>query len=195
MNRTLLCISDFRNAVVDALVSANIDGIGGNVFAARLTSAWPEEESYVVVNTSNTNFDDGGTHPRFYKAVTDLTIDVYARAYVEGENNVNELESPSDLNDFLDAAAKAIIDVIDPCRDWKGPYNGLVSKCVLKSYTNNLSSMGETDRGTARITYSVSFSVQIDKTAPVTDFLRAKNSMKNDGGDTIDFTTNLRPST
>ena len=190
--RALTCIKDFRHAVVQSLIAANISGIGANVSASRKRKAWPEEKSYVIVTTPGGNFDDRDTRPRFYFAKTDLCIDVYARSFLQDEENLDNVDSASDLNDFLDDTMNAIVSVVEPCPFWKGPYEGLVTKCVLKSYGTNLAERAETERGFARITFEVSFTVKVDRTAPSNDFLRAKNSMSADGGDNIEFTTNLR---
>ena len=193
--RALTCIKDFRHAVVQSLITADISGIGSNVSASRKRKAWPEEKSFVIVTTPGTDFDDRNTRPRFYFAKTDLYIDVYARSFLQDEQNLDDVDSSSDLNDFLDDTMNAIVSVVEPCPSWKGPYEGLVSKCVLKSYNTNLAERAETERGFARITFEVSFTVKVDRSAPTKDFLRAKNAMSADGGDNIEFTTNLRTST
>ena len=190
--RALTCIKDFRHAVVQSLIAADISGIGANVSASRKRKSWPEEKSYVIVTTPGSNFDDRNTRPRFYFAKTDLYIDVYARSFLQDEKNLDNVDSASDLNDFLDDAMNAIVSVIEPCPFWKGPYEGLVTKCVLKSYDTNLAERADTERGMARIAFEVSFTVKVDRTAPSNDFLRAKNAMSADGGDSIEFTTNLR---
>ncbi len=191
--RTLTCIKDFRHAVVQTLIDSDIEGIGSNISASRQMKIWPEEESYVMVNIPNVNFDDRQTNPRFYFVKADLNIDVYARAFMDGEDNLEGVESDSDLNDFLDDVANSVIAAIDPCKDWKGPYAGLVSKCVLRSYTNNLSDRTETERGSARISFEVQFTMHVDKTAPTRDWLRAKNAISTDGSEPLDFETKLRP--
>jgi len=192
--RTFTCIKDFRHAVVQTLKDSEIIGIGTNVTASRQMNAWPEEKSYIIVNVSSVNFDDKATNPRFYFAKADLNIDVYARSFIDGEVNVDGIESDSDLNDFLDDTAESIVTAIDPCKHWNGPYRGLVSKCSLKSYANNLSERSDTDRGSARITFEVAFTIQVDKTAPTNDWLRAKNTVNADGSETsMTFETKLRP--
>lgn len=183
--RTLNCIKDFRHAVVDTLKTANLSGIGQNVSASRKMKAWPEEKSFVIVTTPGTDFDDRNTRPRFYFAKTDLYIDVYARSFLQDEENLDNVDSASDLNDFLDDTMNAIVSVVEPCPFWKGPYEGLVSKCVLKSYDTNLAERAETECGFARITFEVSFTVKIDRSAPTKDFLRAKNTLYVDGGNNI----------
>lgn len=190
--RTLNCIKDFRHAVVNSLKDANIVGIGQNVSASREMKAWPDEESFIIVNMPGTDFDDKSTSPRFYFAKSELRIDIYARSFLSGENDIEGADSISDLNDFLDDTMHAVAAVIDPCPYWKGPYQGLVSKCVLRSYANNLSERSETTRGAATITFEVSFTAKIDRTAATKEWLRANNTIKT-GSQSIEFTTELRP--
>jgi len=190
--RTLNCIKDFRHAVVNSLKDADIVGIGQNVSASREMKAWPDEESFIIVNMPGVDFDDKSTSPRFYFAKSELRIDIYARSFLSGENDIEGADSISDLNDFLDDTMHAVAAVIDPCPYWKGPYQGLVSKCVLRSYTNNLSERSETTRGAATITFEVSFTAKIDKTAATKEWLRANNTIKT-GSQSIEFTTELRP--
>ncbi|MBO5664398.1 MAG: hypothetical protein J6R21_06965 [Bacteroidales bacterium] len=186
------CIKDFRHAVVNSLKDANIVGIGQNVSASREMKAWPDEESFIIVNMPGVDFDDKSTSPRFYFAKSELRIDIYARSFLSGENDIEGADSISDLNDFLDDTMHAVAAVIDPCPYWKGPYQGLVSKCVLRSYTNNLSERSETTRGAATITFEVSFTAKIDRTAATKEWLRANNTIKT-GSQSIEFTTELRP--
>lgn len=191
-SRTLNCIKAFRHAVVDTLKAANLSGIGQNVSASREMKAWPEEESFIIVNVPNIDFDDKSTNPRFYYAKSELYIDIYARSFLDDEQNIEGVESISDLNDFLDDTMHAVAAVVEPCPYWIGPYQGLVSRCVLRSYSNNLSVRSETSRGSARLTFEVSFTAKIDKTAATKDFVRANNELKT-GNQSMDFTTVLRP--
>jgi len=87
---------------------------------------------------------------------------------------------------------QAVAAVIDPCPYWEGPYQGLVTKCVLRSYVNNLSVRSEATRGAATLTFEVSFTAKIDRSAATKDFLRANNSIKT-GSQSMDFQTVLRP--
>ena len=190
--RTLNCIKAFRHAVVDSLKAANLFGIGQNVSASREMKAYPDEESFIVVNVPNIDFDDKSTSPRFYFAKSELRIDIYARSFLDCESNIEGVSSVSDLNDFLDDTMHAVAAVIDPCPYWDGPYQGLVTKCVLRSYVNNLSVRSETTRGAATITFEVSFTAKIDRSAATKDFLRANNSIKT-GSQSMDFQTVLRP--
>lgn len=190
--RTLNCIKAFRHAVVDSLKTANLPGIGQNVSASREMKAWPEEESFIIVNVPNIDFDDKSTSPRFYFAKSELRIDIYARSFLDDENNIEGVDSISDLNDFLDDTMHAVAAVVEPCPYWEGPYRGLVTKCVLRSYGNNLSARAETTRGAATLTFEVSFTAKIDRSAATKDFLRANNSIET-GGQSMDFTTVLRP--
>lgn len=190
--RTLNCIKDFRHAVVNSLKAAELPGIGLNVSASREMKAWPDEESFIIVNVPDIDFDDKNTSPRFYFCKSELRIDIYSRCFLSGENNVDGVDSIADLNDFLDDTMHAVAAVIEPCPYWKGPYNGLVSRCVLRSYVNNLSVRSDTTRGAATITFEVSFTAKIDRTAATKDWLRANNTIQT-GSQSIDFTTELRP--
>lgn len=190
--RTLNCIKDFRHAVVNSLKAAELPGIGQNVSASREMKAWPDEESFIIVNVPDIDFDDKNTSPRFYFCKSELRIDIYSRCFLSGENNVEGVDSIADLNDFLDDTMHAVAAVIEPCPYWKGPYNGLVSRCVLRSYVNNLSVRSDTTRGAATITFEVSFTAKIDRTAATKDWLRANNTIQT-GSQSIDFTTELRP--
>lgn len=190
--RTLNCIKAFRHAVVDSLKAANLFGIGQNVSASREMKAYPDEESFIIVNVPNIDFDDKSTSPRFYFAKSELRIDIYARSFLDDEKNIEGVSSVSDLNDFLDDTMQAVAAVIDPCPYWEGPYQGLVTKCVLRSYVNNLSVRSETTRGAATLTFEVSFTAKIDRSAATKDFLRANNSIKT-GSQSMDFQTVLRP--
>ena len=190
--RTLNCIKDFRHAVVNSLKAADLPGIGLNVSASREMKAWPDEESFIIVNVPDIDFDDKNTSPRFYFCKSELRIDIYSRCFLSGENNVDGVDSIADLNDFLDDTMHAVAAVIEPCPYWKGPYNGLVSRCVLRSYVNNLSVRSDTTRGAATITFEVSFTAKIDRTAATKDWLRANNTIQT-GSQSIDFTTELRP--
>ena len=190
--RTLNCIKAFRHAVVDSLKTANLSGIGQNVSASREMKAWPDEESFIIVNVPNIDFDDKSTSPRFYFCKSELRIDIYARSFLDDENNIEGVDSISDLNDFLDDTMHAVAAVIEPCPYWEGPYRGLVTKCVLRSYVNNLSARAETTRGAATLTFEVSFTAKIDRSAATKDFLRANNSIET-GSQSMDFQTVLRP--
>ena len=91
--RTLNCIKDFRHAVVDSLKAAELSGIGSNVSASREMKAWPEEESFIIVNVPDIDFDDKNTSPRFYFCKSELRIDIYSRCFLSGENNVEGVAS------------------------------------------------------------------------------------------------------
>lgn len=191
-NRTLDCIKTLRASVVQTLKTANISGIGKNVFSARKKRAWPEESGFICVYTPETNFDDKRTSPRFYYVTGDLVIDVYGRGAVDDSNDQSEIY---DVNDFLDDVAKAVAEALQPIERRVGPYSGLVRRLVLKSIKNNLSSAGEADRGSQRMVFGIEYAVTITVGGPADDFLKAKNtlSMGSGTGDKVEFDTNVRP--
>ena len=176
--RTLACIKEFRNSVVSSLVSANISGIGTNVTSSRVENAWPEEEGFACVYLPTVNFDDKRTSPRFYTAVGEMYIDVYARAFINGDTALAGRDSMADVNDFLDDTAKAIIEALQPVEKREGPYNGLVKRFVLKSINNNLSEKGESERGSVRITWNVEFAACVTYGGPADLFCKAENTLK-----------------
>lgn len=187
-NRTLDCIKDLRANVVQALKSANIDGIGQNVFSARQERAWPEESGFICVYTPSTNFDDKRTSPRFYFVTGELVVDVYGRGAVDDSDDQSEIY---DVNDFLDDVAKAVANALQPIERRTGPYSGLVKRLVLKSITNNLSNAGEAERGSQRIVFGVEYAVTITVGGPADLFCTAKNTLKMGGGlkDKVEFDT------
>lgn len=191
-NRTLDCIKTLRASVVQTLKTADIPGIGQNVFSARQERAWPEESGFICVYTPETNFDDKRTSPRFYYVTGDLVIDVYGRGAVDDSNDQSEIY---DVNDFLDDVAKAVAEALQPIERRVGPYSGLVKRLVLKSIANNLSSAGEADRGNQRMVFGIEYAVTITVGGPADDFLKAKNtlSMGSGAGNKIEFDTNVRP--
>ena len=86
----------------------------------------------------------------------------------------------------------AVVAAVEPCPFWRGPYRGLVSKCVLRSYGNNLSQRSEAVRGSARISFEVSFTARVFTAEELKDFLRAKNDLQTNGV-SMEFTTVLQP--
>ena len=178
--RDLTCVKDLRVSIVDAIKTANITGIGSNVYSSRMESAWPEEDSFVVVYIPSVSFDDGRTSPRYYKSNATVIIDVYARSYVSAEGG--SIDDMDGVADFLDDSAKAIIEALQPIESMKGPFNGLVKRLVLKSWANNLSEKGEAERGSMRITFEADFAVTVTYGGPKDDFVKAKNTLKMGSG-------------
>lgn len=191
--RTLECVKDLRSSVVASIKAANIDGIGDNVYSSRMESAWPEESAFAAVYVPSVSFDDGRTNPRFYKANATVYVDVYSRSYLNSEGG--DIDGMSEVADFLDDTAKAVVEALQPIERRVGPYNGLVKRFVLKSWANNLSEKGETERGSMRITFEAVFSVTVTYGGPADDFLKAENalSMGSGSGNKIEFDTNVRP--
>lgn len=187
--RTLTCVKDLRSSIVAALKAANITGIGNNVYSSRMESAWPEEESFVVVYIPSISFDDGRTSPRYYKSTATINIDVYARSYVNAESGT--ITSMDGVADFLDDTAKAIVEAMQPIEKSVGPYEGLVKRLVLKSWANNLSEKGEAERGSMRITFEADFVVTVTYGGPTDNFVKAENTltMGSGTGNKIEFDT------
>lgn len=174
-SRTLDCIKELRANIVQALKSANINGIGQNVFSARKEKAWPEESGFICVYTPTTNFDDKRTSPRFYFVTGDVYVDVYGKGATE--NPDDDSSEVYDVNDFLDDVSKDVVDALQPIERRVGPFSGLVKRLVVKSFSNNLSNAGETERGSNRIVFNVEYAVTITTGGPADLFCKAENTL------------------
>ena len=198
--RTLDCIKNLRTEIVKAIKAARITGVGDNVFPARIEKAWPEENAFVCVNVPSVSFSDNRTSPRFYMATADVMIDILANAidFPPAKPNPHghkfERNEPPEIADFLDDTAKAVIELLEPCQNYKGPFGGTVKRCVLKSLTNNLSER-EQAVGVTRIVFGVEFAICINHTAPADEFRKAETSLTMGQGEANrqDFETNVRP--
>ena len=125
-------------------------------------------------------------------AESQMLVDVYARAYMSGDGE-GVRDSESDVNDFLDDTAEAVVEALSPIEKREGPYNGLVKRFVLKSIDNNLSQKGETERGNVRIVFGVEFAACVTYGGPADDFLKAENTITIGGGEKnrMNFDTDL----
>ena len=180
--RTLAAIKQLRHAVIDAIVNAEITGIGNNVFEARTDNAWPEESSFAVVYTNNFDFDDQRTSPKVYKCSGNVVVEVY----------VQDVDQTT--NDKLDDLSVAVVDVLQPMMPKEGFFGGLTKRFVLKSIDNNLTSTGEMNRGCQQITFLTEFNVTLPVGGPTDEFLMANNTLKagEGAGNKMDFTTTMR---
>lgn len=180
--RTLATISELRHGIIDLIKTANIPGIGNNVFESRSENIWPEEESLACVYTSSTSFDDKRTSPRFYFCVTEVTVNVFA----QGENAGN--------NDFVDEASKKIVEALQPVEKSKGPFSGAVKRFVLKAFANNFSGKAETDKWQQAISFSAEWCCCVTYGGPADDFLRTKNELRGNGNseNPMKFKTEMR---
>jgi len=189
--RNLDCIKVFRNSLVQFLKDSSISGVGQNVYAARIERAWPEEEAFIVVGIPSVKFTDGRTSPRFYSANADVYVDIFASAF---GNLIPTRGNADSMADFLNDTAKTVCELVEPCKNSKGPFNGSVKRCVLKSFTNNLSEQ-DMIRGAMRIVFGIEFAVCVNTSSPADEFLKAENTVKMGDGDGNKqvFVTNVRP--
>ena len=180
--RTLSALKELRHAVIDAIVDANIDGIGENVFEARRESAWPEEGLFAVVYTDDFTFDDQRTSPKDYKITGNVLVDVIRQ------------DKSDSINDDLDDAVAAIINVLQPMMPKVGFFGGITKRFVVTGINNFLSELGEMNRGLQRITFATEFHVTIPVGGPEDEFLKANNTIAMGSGDgnKQEFTTNMR---
>lgn len=181
--RTLSAIKELRHAVIDAISGANITGIGDNVFEARKEDAWPEEGSFAIVYTDDWKLDDQRTSPKTYKVSGSVVVDVVCQ------------DIDDDVNDKLDDMTLAVISVLQPKMPAIGFFGGITKRFVVSSIENNLSELGEMNRGSQRITFDTEFNVTITTGGPEDEFLKANNtvSMGEGDGNKQEFTTQMRP--
>lgn len=190
MKRDLSCIKDFRHALVEAIKTAKIDGISDRVACDREERFWPEEYAFCIVGIQNISFSDSRTSPRFYQMEATVYVDIYARGYSD-EFNIPR-EGISSVSDFLDDTAQKIVAAVDPCADSKGPFEGLVKRCVLQSFERGLSEGSETERGAMRITFKAYGAVETWDMSAEDDFLTTENKLSVNDGDALMFNTKLR---
>lgn len=181
--RKLSAIRLLRHAVIDTLVDADIEGIGENVFEARRDDAWPEEGSFAVVYTDSFSLDDQRTSPKTYKVSGNVLVDVVCQDITET------------VNDTLDIMTERVIEVLQPLMPKEGFFGGITKRFVVTGIENNLSSLGEMNRGAQRITFATEFNVTYPIGGPVDDFRKANNTMTvGDGdGNKQEFVTVVRP--
>jgi hypothetical protein len=163
--RTLGAVKIFRNDLITLLKSSAIEGIGDNVFKSRTDPFWPEESGAVLVYTPQTSFEDKRTSPRFYFAESQVVIDVYGN------------DSNGDLDDWLDEKSREIVEALQPVEKRQGPFNGTVKLFTLKSWSNNLSSKGEQERGCQRIIFNAEWTCCVTTGGPADEFLKAKTTL------------------
>ena len=184
------CIKDFRDDVVAKIKALDIENLGSNVFADRVTKVCSDEESACIVTTNNLTFNDNRSTPRFYIAEGDLVVILYGRSFVADEES--NMPSNDDVVDFLYDTTESIIE----CLETEIPvgHGKDVNSFYLKSCTNNLTSK-ECFRGTFEMTFGFEFSIVFNRKSPAHEFLKAKNTLKAGSGDgnKIVFTTNVRP--
>lgn len=177
--RTLSAIKELRHAVIDTIVNAEIPHIGDNVFEARRESVWPEEGMIAVVYTDSFTLDDQRTSPKDYKINGTVLVDVICQS------------ERDTVNDDLDDATAAIIEVLQPMMPKIGFFGGITKRFVVTGIENNLSENGEMNRGLQRITFATEFHVTMPVGGPTDDFLKANSTIKvgNGEGNKQKFTT------
>lgn len=190
--RDLSCVRDFKNSVVNQLIALNVDGLGSNIFANRVSKIWPDEETVCIVNIPNVEFADNRSSPRFYIARGDMNIDVYSRTIDADYDHTNSADDACEISDFIDSVSQEIIEYLET--HIQAGKDQLMNRFFLKSMSNNLSET-EAVRGTCRIVFGFEMSVVINWNAPTDEFLTAKNTltMGEGSGNRQDFDTNVRP--
>lgn len=179
MSLTLATIKDLRHAVINAIKDARISGIEDNVFEARRENFWPEESMLAVVYTDSMKFEDKRTSPKEYVVSVNVVVDVVCQ------------EDSDSVNDDLDNATAAVIAVLQPPMPAVGFFGGLTKRFVVVSVENNLSEVGEMNRGLQRITFETMFGVPLPIGGPADLFCKANSSivMGRGDGNKMDFVT------
>ena len=182
MSNTLSAIKELRHAVVKAIKDAEITGIGDNVFEARREDVWPEEGLLAVVNTDSIKFDDKRTSPTEYIVSVNVVVDVVCQS-----------ESGA-VNDSLDDTTAEIIYALQQPMPQGGYFGGMTKRFVVVGVENNLSELGEKNRGLQRITFETVFGVPMPVKIAVDDFQKANNTLVAAPGDgnKMEFTTVLQ---
>lgn len=183
MARYLDCIKNYRNALVNQIKTANIDGIGDAVFPFRVQKSFPEERSYVVVDYDRADFSVLNIAPKSYMMTASVKIGIYTRGYLTGESENPDFSTVADLADYLDDLVRSVLEVVEPCRKRVGPFNGLVKNCDLAGIQYGVSDDSEATRAGALITLSVSGEVEIPLSNNLETFTRATSTIRADEGD------------
>lgn len=187
--RRFRCIKGLRDDVVAKIKALNIQHLGNNVYADRVSKICPDENNVCLVTTNNVTFADNRSSPRFYFANGELVVVIYGRSFVA--NSPNGLQSDDDVVDFLYVTAESIIECLET-EISVGPGKD-TNRFYFKSCTNNLTDK-ECFRGAFVLTFGFEFSIVFNRRSPAYEFLKAKNTLKAGRGDgnKIVFTTNVR---
>jgi len=183
MARYLDCIKNYRNALVNQIKTANIDGIGDAVFPFRVQKSFPEERSYVVVDYDRADFSVLNIAPKSYMMRASVKIGIYTRGYLTGESENPSFSTVAALADYLDDLVQAVLEVVEPCTKRVGPFNGTVKNCDLAGIQYGVSDDSEATRAGALITLSVSGEVEIPLSNNLETFTRATSTIRADEGD------------
>lgn len=180
--RTLSVIKELRHAVIDTIKAAKIEGLGDNVYEARTEDTWPEESSLAIVYTPSFKFDDNRTSPKTYKVSGSVFVDIICQQITEN------------INDTLDEITAKVALSLQPLMPKVGFFGGITKRFVLASIDNNLSSLGEMNRGTQRIEFNTEFNVTLPLGGAEDDYLlsNTKLSIGTDLQNTQNFPTNMR---
>lgn len=183
MARYLDCIKNYRNALVNQIKTANIDGIGDAVFPFRVQKSFPEERSYVVVDYDRADFSVLNIAPKSYMMRASVKIGIYTRGYLTGESENPSFSTVAALADYLDNLVQAVLEVVEPCNKRVGPFSGTVKNCDLAGIQYGVSDDSEATRAGALITLSVSGEVEIPLSNNLETFTRATSTIRADEGD------------
>lgn len=154
-------LKQIRYAVVNALKTANLPGVGGNVFASRTTKAWPEEGAFICVYTNDSNFDNGTQSCTDYKVETELSIEIICRdlAYQKTSSGIVEISIDDQMDILSDLVLKTIFpDGVDLNKVFDIDVNNYAT---VKSIQNNFGNDSGDAIGSSIVNLSVTWWLEI----------------------------------
>jgi hypothetical protein len=147
----VIVLTHLRTAVVAALKTANLDGIGDRVFPSRSRKTWPDGDC-ILVYTQTVEADDQDTAPVNYNLVG--TVEVQIRAQESEEDDATG-EEEEELETRLDAYAEAVLVALHPIEpSAAGPFGGLVDWFKFTGTRPHLSAAGEVLKGSRIVSFS-----------------------------------------
>lgn len=101
-----------RNAIASVIRSANLPGVGSNVFVGRTDKGFPSEGPFICVYTNSTSMSSGSASCRAYECGTSVSIEVHV--YGEVYQTVNGVTSVIDVEEQMDILVGWIFDALFP---------------------------------------------------------------------------------
>lgn len=153
MNTTMMTVNEIRKTFVEKLKAANIPFVFNKVFDSRTERAWNEEKCFLAVYTNSSSFDTQDTSPEYYKAETDVIVDVVVVAPARVKNVIYSIA------DIVDIVTDGVVNAITsyPRPRWFIENKVASQDVVLKSIDKTLNGDGETDKGAQSVTFTAAW--------------------------------------
>lgn len=161
MTATTPTLQKIREAVVAALKTASLPGVGTNVFASRTMKAWPEESVFICVYTNDSNFDNGTQSCTNYNVTTELSVEIICQnvAYRKTAHGVEKVSIDDQMDVLSDLVLKTLFH---DGMDFNNALNLDVKNYIkVNSIQNTFSSEGEKVVGSAVVSLSVTWWCEI----------------------------------